>query len=69
MIKKDRIAVIGGGSWGTALVKLLQNNVENIGWWIRSQETINYIKEKKRNPQYLSYVEHATEKIDFSNDL
>ena len=39
----QRIAVIGAGSWGTALVKLLSGNAERVGWWVRRAETIAHI--------------------------
>ncbi|HET6992036.1 MAG TPA: glycerol-3-phosphate dehydrogenase, partial [Bacteroidia bacterium] len=48
-----RIAVIGGGSWATAIIKMLCNNVKSevkIGWWIRSSETIDYIRKFRHNP-------------------
>ena len=68
MINK-KIAVIGSGSWGTALVKLLLHNVEKVGWWVRSQKTIDYVKKHKRNPDYLPYAELAPEKMDISADM
>lgn len=69
MLGNEKIAVIGGGSWGTALIKLLQNNVDHIGWWVRSKTSVDYINDKKRNPQYLSYVELNTDSLDISTDL
>jgi len=69
MLGNEKIAVIGGGSWGTALIKLLQNNVEDLGWWIHNKESVKHIINKKRNPKYLSYVELVTEKIEISNNL
>lgn len=64
-----KIAVIGSGSWGTALVKLLQNNVATVGWWVRSEETKNYVLEHHRNPNYLTYAEIIPEKLDINTDL
>jgi len=69
MLGNQKIAVIGGGSWGTALIKLLQNNVEDLGWWVHNKESVAHIINKKRNPKYLSYVELVTERIEISNDL
>lgn len=69
MLENKKIAVIGGGSWGTALIKLLQNNVDDLGWWVHRKESAEYIISKKRNPKYLSYVELVTENIEISTDL
>ena len=63
------IAVIGGGSWATAIIKILSNNVNKIHWWVRSVETAEYIKKYHHNPNYLSDVEINTEKIQVETDL
>ena len=44
-----KIGVIGGGSWGTALVSLLTNNKSDIYWWIRGEQHLINITEEKRN--------------------
>lgn len=66
---ESRIAVIGAGSWGTALIKLLQFNQANVGWWVRNKENLDFIQEKKRNPKYLRYVDLNTDKLELSIDL
>ena len=63
------IAVIGGGSWATALVKMLCNNMESVNWWVRSKETADYIRKYHHNPNYLSSVEFELKKINVSSDL
>jgi len=68
MINK-KIAVIGSGSWGTALVKLLLHNVEEVGWWVRNEETIDYVNKHNRNPDYLPYAELIPKKMDMSTDM
>ena len=68
MIDK-KIAVIGSGSWGTALVKILLHNVEEVGWWVRNPETLDYVKKHKRNPDYLPYAELKPEQMDISTDM
>jgi glycerol-3-phosphate dehydrogenase (NAD(P)+) len=67
-MSKPRFAVIGSGSWGTALVKLLCNNNENVKWYVRNQEHIDYIKKYKHNPRYLSSVDFNVDKLSISND-
>lgn len=52
-----KIAVIGSGSWATALIKMITDGGKSIQWWIRNEEKANYIKEFKHNPDYLSSVE------------
>jgi glycerol-3-phosphate dehydrogenase (NAD(P)+) len=63
------VSVIGGGSWATALVKILSNNVEKINWWVRSKETVDFVKKYHHNPNYLSDVQIDTEKVFVNNDL
>ena len=64
-----KIAVIGGGSWATAIVKILTENNDYVGWWLRNQDSVNHIKEFHNNPDYLSSVDLLTEHIDVSTDL
>lgn len=63
------IAVIGGGSWATALVKILCNNCDSVNWWVRSIETADYIRKYHHNPNYISSVELEAKKINVSSDL
>jgi glycerol-3-phosphate dehydrogenase (NAD(P)+) len=64
-----RIAVIGGGSWPTAIVKMLCNNMDQICWWVRSVETIKHIQEYHHNPNYISSVEFDPGKLKMFSDL
>lgn len=66
---KSNIAVIGGGSWATAIVKMLLNNNEKVGWWMRNKESVEFIKQFKHNPHYLSSVEFEVNKLDVHYDL
>ena len=54
--KKYKVAVIGGGSWGTALSKILLNNIQEIHWWIREPEVTENLRKYYHNPLYLSAV-------------
>ncbi len=69
MKESRKIAVIGGGSWATALVKILCNNVENVNWWMRSETAVNHILSYRHNPNYLQSVEFELDKITVSTDL
>lgn len=52
-LNKPHIGVLGGGSWGTALIKLLSENTDNLHWWVRSEKTVSHIKSFGKNPSYL----------------
>src|SRR4051812_3608077 len=69
MENASQIAVIGGGSWATAIVKMLCNNAETVHWWIRNDETIAHMKKFKHNPNYLTSVEFDLNKLALSSDL
>lgn len=64
-----RIAVIGSGSWATALAKLLMGNVDRIGWYVRRPDRIADFIRYRHNPAYLSDVSFDTARIDFSSDI
>ncbi|HEY0976648.1 MAG TPA: NAD(P)H-dependent glycerol-3-phosphate dehydrogenase [Flavobacteriales bacterium] len=62
-------AVIGGGSWGTALVKLLSSNAERTGWWVRGAENIAHIRKYGHNPNYISAAQFDPERLALSDDI
>ncbi|MBB6460971.1 NAD(P)H-dependent glycerol-3-phosphate dehydrogenase [Flammeovirga kamogawensis] len=65
----SKIAVIGGGSWATALVKILSDGGSStLHWWIRNQSDIDHIKQYHSNPRYLPSAKISTDKvIPFNN--
>lgn len=69
MSNQTRIAVLGGGSWATAIVKMLSENLETIGWYMRSIYAIEHIKRNRHNPSYLSSAELHPEQLDLSEDI
>lgn len=69
MSKKYRVAVLGGGSWATAIVKMLVENEQKVGWYMRSTYAIEHLKKNHHNPNYLSSVEFDLNKLDLSDNL
>ncbi len=64
------IAVLGSGSWATALVKILsQQSGLKVRWWLRSEETKEYIDRYHHNPRYLSSVEIHPASVETFTDM
>lgn len=66
---KKVFGVMGGGSWGTALVKILSENCEKINWYVRNQENVDYINKFKCNPNYLSSISLKMNKINVYSSI
>jgi glycerol-3-phosphate dehydrogenase (NAD(P)+) len=69
MDSKQKIGVLGGGSWATALVKLLTNNVSEVHWWMRNAEAIQHISQYGHNPHYIQSIEFDTSKLRLTPNL
>ena len=63
------IGIIGGGSWATALIKILQENESELFWWMRDGGQMNYILKHGKNPKYLSSCELLKEKLHITTNL
>ncbi|RDC54561.1 glycerol-3-phosphate dehydrogenase [Pedobacter chinensis] len=63
--------MIGGGSWATAIVKMLSDNLseKEIYWWMRNEVAIEHIKKFKHNPHYLSSVEIKLVEENISSNI
>jgi glycerol-3-phosphate dehydrogenase (NAD(P)+) len=61
--------IIGSGSWGTALAKILTDNKNKINWWIRSEDSIKHLLARRHNPQYLSSVYFDTSLLHPTTDV
>ena len=64
-----KVTVLGGGSWATAIVKMLCENLETVGWYMRSTYAAEHINLNKHNPNYLSSAELHPSQLDLSNDI
>ncbi len=63
------IAVLGGGSWATAIVKILTTTHDRVFWWVREREIKHGVQTEGYNPLYLSFCELENKKIYVSNDI
>jgi glycerol-3-phosphate dehydrogenase (NAD(P)+) len=68
-MSKNKIGIIGSGSWATAIAKILINNCDTINWYFRNPDDIAYIKANHHNPKYLSSVDFDVKKIELFNDV
>jgi glycerol-3-phosphate dehydrogenase (NAD(P)+) len=59
-----KIAVIGGGSWATAIVKMLTNQNQVVNWWMHNESSATHILKYRHNPKYLQSVEFDLERIN-----
>ena len=60
---------MGGGSWATALAKLMLQSQPAITWYMRRDDRIDDFKRLRHNPAYLTDVEFDIDRIDFSSDI
>lgn len=63
MTNSPKITVVGGGSWATALIKILSENPVRINWWMRQQTDANHIRQFRHNPRYLTEVRINPRKV------
>lgn len=64
-----KIAVLGGGSWATAIVKILSENLEVVNWWMRDKECANHIINFHHNPRYIQSIQFNADKLNIDTDL
>lgn len=63
------IGVIGGGSWATALVKILSEQEHVVNWWMKNENSAEHLLKFRHNPKYLQSVEFDLDRINISTDL
>ncbi len=64
-----KFGIIGGGSWATAIAKMLCENLPEIGWYMRNTEAILHIQTIGHNPNYLSAVTFCQDQLVLSSDI
>jgi len=69
--QKNKILIVGGGSWATANIKMLTDNAveKEIFWWMRNAKAVEHVQQFRRNPNYLSSVEIKVPSPNISTDL
>lgn len=67
--KTKKYAVIGSGSWATALVKILLDTQKEVFWYVRDRQVIQHITENKHNPQYLQAAKLDPLRLRMSADI
>ncbi|MBQ7210964.1 MAG: NAD(P)-binding domain-containing protein [Paludibacteraceae bacterium] len=60
---------MGGGSWPTALAKMILDNVDTLNWYMRRQDQIDEFKIQGRNPDYLTATKFDVQRINFTSDI
>ena len=69
MFDCGKIAIIGGGSWATAIAKIVVGHTHHIGWYMRRADRIEDFRRLGHNPGYLVSVRFNTDEIEFSSDI
>lgn len=67
--EKPRLGIVGGGSWATAIAKILTETNDHINWFMRNIDTIKAFRSLSHNPRYLCEVEFDLSKITFTDDI
>ncbi len=63
-----KFGILGSGSWGTALAKILTDNGRSIYWWNRSETAIQQFKARHHNPQYLPSAKFNIDQLTLTTD-
>ncbi len=64
-----RLAIIGSGSWATALAKILTDNQHKVNWWVRTEHIVQHLQQRRHNPTYLSSVFFNTGLLELTTDI
>ena len=67
--RTGRVAIFGGGSWATAIAKIVMHHEEKITWYMRREDRIEDFKRLHHNPAYLTGLHFDVDRINFSNDI
>jgi len=68
-LKNLRVGVLGSGSWASAIVKMLTENLDNVNWWVRNEKSAQHIMEIGHNPRYLTSAKYDVSKLNVLTDI
>lgn len=68
-MSQPKVGLVGGGSWSTAIAKMLSRNHESVCWWVRNDYTKDYILKNLHNPSYLSSIEFNRKFLNLTTDI
>lgn len=69
MFSVGKIAIIGGGSWATAIAKIVISHTHHLGWYMRRDDRIEDFRRTGHDPAYLTSVHFDVDEIYFSSDI
>lgn len=69
MAERSRVAILGGGSWATAIAKIVLHNTPTINWYMRRQDQIDEFIRLSKNPSYLTATKFDTTRINFTSEI
>ena len=69
MFDIGKIAIIGSGSWATAIAKIVVEHTHHIGWYFRRDDKIEEFKRRGHNPTYLTSVKFNMKEVMLSSDI
>lgn len=68
-MKNARVGVLGSGSWASAIVKMLVENLENVNWWVRNEKAAVHILQYGHNPRYLTSASYDNNRLTVSTNI
>lgn len=64
-----RVGVLGSGSWASAIVKMLLENLDTVNWWVRDEKSAKHILQYGHNPKYLTSAQYDRKKLNVITDI
>lgn len=68
-MNNSRIAIMGGGSWATAIAKIVLSTQEHINWYMRRPDRIEDFQRLEHNPAYLTSIKFDINRISFYSSI